>query len=292
MNKFGVSTHLYHGERLQRAHLADIAGHGFETVELFATRSHFDYHDPHAIQSLAGWLEESRLEMPSVHAPIVDSLVNDKWGRAYSTATRDTDAWQATMREMQATLEMARHIPFKFLVIHLGLPTSQNPGPHDNSREAAIRSIQGIYRMAEPLGVQLALEVMGNTLSTSIHLLELIERDLDDMDLSICMDVGHAFMLGDPAEAIETTSGYLVTTHIHDNQRQRDDHQVPFDGAIDWSATMMAFEKIGYDGVFMFEVRNTGSPQAVLDRAARARERLEELRGAEWGEMGSSGEGQ
>jgi sugar phosphate isomerase/epimerase len=287
MKKFGVSTHLYHGERLQRAHLAEIAGHGFETVELFATRSHFDYHDPNAIQSLALWLEESRLEMPSVHAPIVDSLVNDKWGRAYSTATRDTDAWQATMREMQVTLEMARHVPFKFLVIHLGLPTSQNPGPYDNSREAAIRSVEGIYRMAEPLGVQLALEVMGNKLSTPTHLLELIESDLDDMDLSICMDVGHAFMLGDPAEAIETTSGYLVTTHIHDNQRQRDDHLVPFDGAVDWSATMMAFEKIGYDGVFMFEVRNTDTPKAVLARVAQARKRLEDLAGSSELETGS-----
>ena len=75
----GVSTHLYHGERLERGHLAEIAGHGFDTVELFATRSHFDYHDPKSIEALAGWLVESNLTMPSVHAPIVDSLVNDKW---------------------------------------------------------------------------------------------------------------------------------------------------------------------------------------------------------------------
>lgn len=279
MKRFGVSTHLYHGERLQRAHLAEIAGHGFDSVELFATRSHFDYHDPKAIQSLAGWLEESRLDMPSVHAPIVDSLVHDKWGRAYSTATRDTDARQAAMREMQATLEMARHIPFTFLVIHLGLPTSQNPEPHDNSREAAIRSVEDIYRMAEPLGVRLALEVMGNRLSTVDALLELIEGDLDGLNLGICMDVGHAFMMGDTAEAIETASGYLVTTHLHDNRQQRDDHMVPFEGAIDWAGTMMAFEKIGYDGVFMFEVKNTDTPTRVLERAASARTQLEGLIG-------------
>ena len=41
--RFGISTHLYHDRRLERAHLAQIAGHGFETIELFATRSHFDY---------------------------------------------------------------------------------------------------------------------------------------------------------------------------------------------------------------------------------------------------------
>ena len=51
------------------------------------------------------------------------------------------------------------------------------------------------------------------------------------------MDVGHAHILGDTAEAIETTSEYLVTTHIHDNRGSSDDHLVPFQGSIDWAAT-------------------------------------------------------
>jgi sugar phosphate isomerase/epimerase len=288
MRRFGVSTHLFHGERLDREHLAAIAGHGFETVELFATRSHFDYHDPRAIETLAGWLAESRLEMASMHAPIVDSLVNDKWGRAYSTATRDAGARQATMGEMRAAVEVARTIPFSRFVVHLGVPSAQNPGPQDNSRDAAIRSIEEIHRMAEPLGVKLALEVMGNQISTVEALIDLIENDLDGMDLSICMDVGHAFLLGDVTDAIEAASGYLVTTHLHDNRRQQDEHLLPFDGAIDWAATMMAFEKIGYDGVLMFEAKNTSTAAAVLERAVRARRRLESLAGSWELEAGSS----
>ena len=51
---FGISTHLYHDQRLERGHLAQIAAHGFEAIELFATRSHFDYHDPAAIAELDG----------------------------------------------------------------------------------------------------------------------------------------------------------------------------------------------------------------------------------------------
>ena len=43
--RFGVSTHLFHEHRLTREHLVHIAAHGFEAVELFATRAHFDYHD-------------------------------------------------------------------------------------------------------------------------------------------------------------------------------------------------------------------------------------------------------
>lgn len=276
---FGISTHLYHGERLQRAHLAEIADHGFDAVELFATRAHFDYHDPRAIEMLAGWLHELKLALPSVHAPIVDALPEGRWGRAYSTADRHADAWHATLREMQAALDIARRIPFRFFVVHVGVPDAQKPGPQDNDRGTAIRSIEAIHRLAEPLGVKVALEVMGNRLSTAEALVDLIENDLDGMDLGICMDVGHAFLLGDAADAIETAAGYLVTTHVHDNRRRHDDHLVPFEGAIDWAGTVMAFEKIGYDGVLMFEVAKTDAPAAVLDRARRARRRLEDLMG-------------
>src|SRR5437763_13022430 len=144
MRRFGVSTHLFLGEQLQPEHLIDIAGHGFEAVELFAIRSHFDYHDPAAVRALASWLRDAGLEMPSVHAPIVDSMVNGTWGRAYSTATRDSASWQEMMGEMKAALEIARQIPFTRFVVHLGVPDAQHPGAQDNSREAAIRSIEGI----------------------------------------------------------------------------------------------------------------------------------------------------
>jgi sugar phosphate isomerase/epimerase len=279
MKRFGVSTHLYHGERLQREHLMDIASRGFETVEVFATRSHVDYHDTSAIQSLARWLDEAAIQLHSVHAPIVDTLVNDKWGRAYSTATRDNSAREATLHEMDAALDIARHIPFKFFVLHLGLPLAQQPGPDDNNRQAALKTIEHVYERAQPLGVTLALEVMDNPLSTTPALVDMLEHDLDGLDIGLCMDVGHAHMLGDTADAIETASEYLVTTHIHDNRRQKDEHLVPFEGSINWDATIMELEKIGYDGVLMYEVRNRESAAQVLERCVRARKTLDGLAG-------------
>jgi len=277
MKKFGVSTHLYHDERLQKAHLLEIAASGFEAVEVFATRSHFDYHDADAIRALKDWLAEAKLELHSVHAPITDVFANGRGQRSFSTALRASGARKATLGEMEGALNIATIIPFRFLVVHLGVPDAQHPGPDDNNREAAIRSVEEIHGAAGAVGVQVALEVMGNSLSTPPGLIEILERAFDGADLGICMDVGHAHLLGDTAEAIETTSEYLVTTHIHDNRRQSDDHLVPFQGSIDWAATVMAFEKIGYDGVLMYEVKAAESPRAVLERAVAARRRLEAL---------------
>ncbi len=284
MKKFGVSTHLFHEQPLERAHLVEIAARGFDSIELFATRSHFDYHDEHAIHALKEWLSDTSLELNSVHAPITDVFASGRCQRTFSTATRDADARKATLHEMAAALNIARIVPFKHLVDHLGVPVapkSEGAFPavskDDNNREAAIRSIEEIHGLAEAVGVKVALEVMGNALSTPSDLIEIIERSFEGTDVGICMDVGHAHLLGDAPEAVETASEYLVTTHIHDNRRQHDDHLVPFQGNINWASTVMAFEKIGYDGVLMYEVRNAESATAVLDKAVTARKRLEDL---------------
>jgi sugar phosphate isomerase/epimerase len=276
MRRFGVSTHLYHEERLQQAHLLQIAANGFEAIEVFATRSHFDYHDLDAIHALKDWLAEAKLDLHSVHAPITDVFANGRTHRNFSTASRDKQAREETLREMQLALNIARIVPFKFFIVHLGVPAAQSPA-NDNNREAAVRSIEEIRAMAAEAGVKVALEVLGNNLSTAPDLVEMIERNADGPDIGICMDIGHAHMLGDATEAIETASEYLVTTHIHDNRQRNDDHLVPFQGSINWASAVMAFEKIGYDGVLMYEVRAAESPLAVLERAASARRRLEAL---------------
>ncbi|HEX7018560.1 MAG TPA: hypothetical protein VF159_01010, partial [Gemmatimonadaceae bacterium] len=79
--QFGISTHLHHEQRLTREHLARIAAAGFEAVEVFATRSHVDYHDDGTIAQLEGWLRDTGLRLHGIHAPITDRLgANDTWG--------------------------------------------------------------------------------------------------------------------------------------------------------------------------------------------------------------------
>jgi sugar phosphate isomerase/epimerase len=62
---------------------------------------------------------------------------------------------------------------------------------------------------------------------------------------------------------------------VHDNRAREDDHLVPFAGSINWDTAMMETQKIGYDGLLMLEVADTGDPLDVLKRSAAARERLE-----------------
>jgi sugar phosphate isomerase/epimerase len=272
----GVSTHLYHNERLSREHLATIGAHGFDSIELFATQTHFDYHNPAAIADLQQWLAEARLELHGVHAPVTESYSGGRWGPVLSLASADAAARERAVAEAAAALQIARRIPFRVLVAHLGVPRTQGSAAQ-NSRDAARRSIDDLRARAGPLGVRVAVEVIPNELSRAGSLVHFIEEVLDAPDVGICLDFGHAHMDGDLVEAIETVSGHLITTHVHDNRGRTDYHLVPFDGTIDWPSALTAIQKVGYDGTLLFEIAAHGSPTDTLRRARKARERIERL---------------
>jgi sugar phosphate isomerase/epimerase len=272
--RFGISTHLFHDQRLDRGHLAQIASFGFETIELFATRSHFDYHDESAIASLAEWLSETGLTLNSVHAPIADGRTSGQLTGSFSNADADDARRRKALSESEAALRIARRIPFDTLAVHLGTPGAFSK-PGDNNRASAFRSAEEICRMAELVGVRVALEVIPNDLSSATSLVTMIERDLDAAHAGICLDFGHAHLMGDVADTIEIAAEHVMATHVHDNRRRNDDHLVPYLGSINWDMALMTMQKIGYEGTYLMELSNTSVPETVLEEARRARQRFE-----------------
>jgi len=275
MYQFGISTHLFHEQRLSREHLVHIAAHGFEVVELFATRAHFDYKSPEAIAEVAEWLADTRLTLHSIHAPIVERMQQGRWVGPFSNASVDESRRKQAVAEAQAAIAVAAQIPFRYLVLHVGVPSSEQQNASDNNESAARRSVEEIAEAAARANVRVAVEVIPNALSDAARLASLVEEQLDGLDVGVCLDYGHAHLMGDLCEAIEELSGHMWTTHVHDNHGKRDDHLTPYAGTINWDAAMMETQKIGYDGALMFEVSDTGDPLDVLKRCAKARERLE-----------------
>ena len=273
---FGISTHLYVADRLDRDMLVEIAAHGFDAVEVFAVKSHFDYRDRRAAVALAEWLDDTRLKLHSMHAPIARDYVKGAWIDNLTLAAQDEPRRKAAVEDTLATLEVAATVPYSTLVLHCGVPEPFG-GAADNHLASMVRSLEALSPAAQRLGVRLAVEVIPNALSTAAALVDLVESDIDAAPLGICMDVGHARLMGDVVDAIETCSGHLITTHLHDNRGRSDDHLVPGKGVIDWDAALLAFQKIGYDGAWVFELAATPERKASLEQAVKARERFEAL---------------
>jgi sugar phosphate isomerase/epimerase len=272
--QFGVSTQLYHAQRLRHDHLAEVAAHGFDAVEIIATRSHLDYHDPAALDAAASWLTREGLRLHSLHAPVMERF-DGRWINPLSIASTDDAARALAVRETGAALELARRVPVSVLVVHPGLQDSLLSSSVQNSRDAALRSVAEIVALASPLGVRVALEVIPNAMSTADALVELLD-ELDMPEVGVCLDFGHAHLQGDVVDAIETLSGLLAATHVHDNHGKRDEHLAPFEGTIDWTGALMALQKVGYEGTMMLELAGADPSAPALERARRAMERLDE----------------
>ena len=273
---FGISSHLYVADRLDRDHLVEIAAHGFEAIEVFGVRDHFDYRDRRAAIALAEWLDDTRLRLHSMHAPIAGRYVNGSWQDGLSIASADEGRRTAAVDETLATLDVAAAVPYHVLVLHCGVPVP-HAGPADNHRGSLIRSLEELSPVAQRYGVRMAIEIIPNDLSTPTALVEVIESDIDAAGLGICVDVGHARIMGDVVDAIEACSGHIITTHLHDNRGRNDDHLVPGKGIIDWDAATLAFQKVGYDGVWMFELAAAAERKPILEQAVKARARFESL---------------
>lgn len=273
-HRFGISTHLFHADRLDREHLVEVAAHGFDAVEVYATRTHFDYHNPRVAVALAEWLDDTRLSLHAIHAPTTAGYQNGQWGETLSIGAADEERRRRAVSETKAVIGLNAVVRVPMLVLHLGFPSTE---PADNLRASVSRSLEDIGEAAEAAGVALALEVIPNALSMAPRLVQWLEEDLEIKGAGICMDVGHAHLVGEIVDIIETCSGHIVTTHLHDNHGKRDDHLTPGAGSIDWEAAMLAFQKVGYDGAWILELAPSSDVQATLRDAAQSRARLEHL---------------
>jgi sugar phosphate isomerase/epimerase len=274
---FGVSTHLFQSSRLSRDHLLEIGSFGFGSVELCATRTHFDYHSPSAVADLQQWLAEAGAELHSVHAPVGESFAAGRWQGPLSLGSTDPDLRARAVAEAARALHIARRIPYRVLVTHLGVPRWAPRAATDNGRDAARRSIEELLEIAEPLDVRVALEVFPNELSRAGSLVHFIEHALDATGVGICLDVGHARLDGDLMETIELVAEHLMTVEVHDNRGRTDDHLVPFEGSIDWPSALTSVQKVGYDGPLILEIGGRGPAREILARARAAREKMERL---------------
>lgn len=80
--------------------------------------------------------------------------------------------------------------------------------------------------------------------------------DILDNKIIACLDLGHAEMMGDSVSAVDMIyklGHRLGALHIHDNNKHKDLHQIPFSNKIDFVPIVKALKDIGYSGEFTLE---------------------------------------
>lgn len=257
-----MSTYVFVKERLHPGLLDGLVRAGAEGIEIFAARGHFDYANrrQHVVE-IANWFKSTGVPLLSLHSPMFSDY---EWGRRgappINIAETDKKRRFEAMDEIKRALEVAEHVPFKYLIQHIG-----NGGEEFSEQkfESAMTSIEHLRAFAKPLGVNLLVENIPNELSTPERLLELLRTSHFD-DVGICFDVGHAHMMSSVAEAFESVKGLIRSTHIHDNKKVDDSHLWPGDGNIDWKEAIGLLQTAPHVPPLMLEISGEAMEAAAV----------------------------
>ncbi len=138
-------------------------------------------------------------------------------------------------------------------------------------QDACIEYLAPYIEHAKKFGVGIAVENMVDFKGVRrrycggdiYELCELIDT-INDPDVGICLDTGHANEGGaNPAEAVRLIGKRLVATHINDNHKTSDEHLLPFFGDINWQDLMKALGEIGYKEDLSFECGSKRIPDSL-----------------------------
>jgi len=277
-----LSTYLFVSRRLNGDLLGQVAGAGFEAVEIFGTRGHFDYTTKQEVQAIAGALSQHRLTLASLHAPTSRDLSATREGGApLSICEVERVRRIEAMDELKRVIDVAEDLPYGRLILHMG-GSRENADPR--KRDAAFSSLEHLVLHARHVGVTIAVENTTSEMGDPAYLRAFVD-ETRLTGLRFNFDIGHAF-LADGVENERVEKGFAplrdlaVSAHIHDNHGEKDEHLPPYEGSIDWEAAVKTLKSAPSELALTLELKERTGHEAPgileqLKHAASAMDRFE-----------------
>lgn len=130
------------------------------------------------------------------------------------------------------------------MVIHL--PDDKYP-----LNELGMRRVEKIVDMAERKTVRIAFENLNNLSNLSSVL-----KTFSSKSVGFCYDSCHHINYANNIDLLNRYGNRLFALHLHDNGGLHNQHQLPFDGNIEWENVMKKIARTGYKGATTLEPMN------------------------------------
>jgi sugar phosphate isomerase/epimerase len=235
-----LSTYLFVSRKLTPELLGQIAGAGFEGLEIFCTRSHFEYSMKSEIRAMAGALEAHKLQLVSLHAPTTrDISAMRESGMPLSICEVERVRRIEAMDELKRAIDVADDLPYSRLILHMG-GSRETADPR--KRDAAFSTLEHLILHAHHAGVTICVENTNSEMGDPNYLRAFVD-ETRLTGLRFNFDIGHAHLAELPeGERLEKSFSPLrelvASVHLHDNHGEKDEHLPPYDGSIDWPAAI------------------------------------------------------
>jgi sugar phosphate isomerase/epimerase len=277
-----LSTYLFVSRKLTPELLGQIAGAGFEGLEIFCTRSHFEYSAKTEIRAMAGALEAHHLGLVSLHAPTSrDISAMRESGMPLSICEVERVRRIEAMDELKRVIDVADDLPYARLILHMGGPR-ETADPR--KRDAAFSTLEHLILHAHHAGVDICVENTTSEMGDPSYLRAFVE-ETRLTGLRFNFDIGHAHLSDFPeTERIEKSLSPLrdlvSSVHLHDNHGEKDEHLPPYDGTIDWPGAIKTLQFAPQTSLpLVLELKEKTGPEApsAAEQLSNARKALDQF---------------
>jgi len=274
-----LSTYLFVSRKLTPELLEQVAGAGFEGLEIFCTRSHFEYSVKSEIQAMASALKQHHLQLVSLHAPTSRDLsAMRESGTPLSICEVERVRRVEAMDELKRVIDVADDLPYARLILHMGGPR-ETADPR--KRDAAFSTLEHLILHAHHAGVAICIENTTSEMGDPSYLRTFVDETRLS-GLRFNFDIGHAhlsdFPEGERLDKSFSPLGDMVSTvHLHDNHGEKDEHLPPYDGTIDWPAAIKLLKSAPESNLpLVLELKEKTGPEAPssAEQLAAARKSL------------------
>ena len=260
-----LSTYLFVSRKLTPELLGQIAGAGFEGLEIFCTRSHFEYSMKPEIRAMADALEAHHLQLVSMHAPTSRDLsAMRESGTPLSICEVERVRRIEAMDELKRVIDVADDLPYARLILHMG-GVRETADPR--KRDAAFSTLEHLILHAHHAGVTICVENTTSEMGDPAYLRAFVD-ETRLTGLRFNFDIGHAHLADGPEEErIEKSFAPLrelvAAVHLHDNHGDKDEHLPPFEGSIDWAGAIKTLQSAPQTSLpIVLELKEKTGPDA------------------------------
>ena len=189
----------------------------------------------------------------SFHAPFMDLC----------PGAVDPEVRKVTMKRFSRTLDIAGILKPAVIVFHSGYEKWKYAHSTDVWLEQSLKTWRPINERAADIGVKVAIE---NVFEDTPDNLALLAGEMGSPNFGLCFDTGHFNLFAKPSlsDWLGAVKPYILEAHVHDNNRQSDEHIVPGDGTFDFRAFFR--EMSGSECVYTLEMHNIEDVIKSLER--------------------------
>ena len=276
-----LSTYLFVTHKLTPELLGQVAGAGFQGLEIFCARSHFEYTVKQEIRAMASALEAHHLQLVSLHAPNRRDLsAMRESGAPLSICEVERVRRVEALDELRRVIDVADDLPYTRLILHMG-GSRETADPR--KRDAAFSSLEHLILHARHAGVTICVENTQSEMGSPDYLRAFVD-ETRLTGLRFNFDIGHAHLAEFPEEerlekSFSPLRELVSSVHLHDNHGEKDEHLPPYDGSIHWPDAIKLLKSAAQNGglPLILELKQKSGHEAatVSEQLSSARKSLD-----------------